>query len=278
MAITRFFEIGSSQSGDVDKESVRNYTRAFQVESNSKYDTIHDIEIYAGIPSIGTPHPHNPLARVQQVQVRYDEPTALGAFYTATVTYSTKFDNQQNQNPLLRPVKVNLDFTIFRKVVRIDLAGYPITNSAGDPPSEPVEIDAAHPILKFTRNEATQPFSLMIDYAEAINSDSFYGAAPGTVRVMIRCGDAQTENDVQFYQVEYTFEYRKEGWDPKFLNIGFNTYANGKKVPIPGDTPRLLHDGNPNSQFPARTTTIATTPEFMTKYVHERKSFAIFAL
>ena len=210
--------------------------------------------------------------------MRYDEPTALGAFYTVTVTYSTKFDNQQNQNPLLRPVKVNLDFTVFRKVVTHDLNGYPITNSAGDPPSEPVEIDAVHPLLKFTRNEASQPFSLMLDYAQATNSDSFYGAAPGTVRVMIRCGDVQTENDVQFYQVEYTFEYRKEGWDPRFLNIGFNTYKNGKKVPIPGDTPRLLHDGNPNSQFPGRTTTIANDPEFITKYVHERKSFAIFAL
>ena len=51
------------------------------------------------------------------------------------------------------------------------------------------------------------------------NSDTFRGAAPGTLRVRISATE-ETQDDVDFWKVSYVFTYNPNGWQPKVLEAG----------------------------------------------------------
>lgn len=274
MSVSRWIEVAQGRGGDGDDKGVRNYTRTWKVITDDRNDTPATIFTYAGCPQKYSPCPWDSQAKCLKVSVRNTAEDGDSRQWEVTASYSSKYDDQQQANPLERPIKRSMDFSVYRKVAERDIDGVPITNSAGDKPSEPVEIDAMHPIFRFVRNEASIPVDRALEYYFATNSDTFNGAPAGTCRITIKTGEQQTENEVNFYQVTYEVEYRSEGWDVRYLNQGFNSRtAAGKKIKVCGDQPRLLHAEGNNPDGKLGHTTFTNTPEFCRRKVYNPKPF-----
>jgi hypothetical protein len=276
MSVTRFQEVASGQLADEDSKYVRNYTRSFIAETNSKSDGPAAIRAYAGTPALWSAHPDDAQALCQSVNIQQGEPSPTGHFFTVSTKYSTKYDQQQQQNPLDEPVKQSLSFTHTQRALDRDIDDIPITNTSGDKPSEPAMITESYPVLRFVRNEATIPVALALQYIDRINSDTFYGGAAGTMRVTnISSSDQQTKNDVQFYTVTYEIEYRAKTWKLKYLNEGYNARrTDGSKIRVAGSDPRLLEaDGDPSGTGVCKTN-FTNTPEFVERNQYESVAFS----
>lgn len=274
MSVSRWIEVAGGRGGDGDDKGVRTYTRTWKAITDDRTDTPYTIFTYGSCPTKYQPCPWDTSALCLSVSVRNTAEDGDSRQWEVTAKYSSKYDDQQQDNPLDRPVKQSLDFNVYRKVAERDTAGLPITNSAGDKPSEPVEIDAVHPVFRFTRNEASIPVQTAIDYMYKVNSDTFYGMAPGTARLTIKCGEKQIENGHAYYAITYEVEYRAEKWTVRYLNQGFNSLtAARKRIAVAGNQPRLLqrNGGAAGTYGPCVFTD--GPPEFCEREVYGTKSF-----
>src|SRR5262249_15878222 len=91
----------------------------------------------------------------------------------------------QSAGPLFKRPDVRWGFANFQRpgIWTIDNPSRAIVNSAGEPFDPPVEIDDSRLVLTLVRNEpAFAPLTSLL-YKDAINSDTFLGAAPGLAKI-----------------------------------------------------------------------------------------------
>lgn len=139
----------------------------------------------------------------------------------------------EEDDPLDEPAEIKWSLDADSKIVEYDIFGRAILNSAGDPFSDPVEIDDMRPVLSVSRNEPSFNYSLAYSYKDAVNADFFFGAPPGTVKVA-NIGSTRKfkENYGYYYTNEYTFHFNPQGWDVILLDQGFREKVSGKKKNI----------------------------------------------
>jgi hypothetical protein len=192
---------------------------------------------------------------VKSVSVR-EESRAGGTLFLATVDYSTESETDPSQtaaNPLYRYPEVSMDFETFDETVykqegslptAIDAAGNTVTisappggkwrwgnnvcNSAGKDFDQQPSRTYWDPVLTITRNESVLPWQTMIEYAGAVNNDSFNivyrgatnSVAIGQARMVGISSQSQYENGVRFERVTYRIALREDGWKTKESNNG----------------------------------------------------------
>lgn len=284
MSIVRVIETAAGLGGDGDEKGVRNYSRSWLIETTGGTDDDPFSIMASGyLPVQYDPCPFDATALCLNLQMRNAAADGCSKFWDATAKYSTKYDNQQQGNPLERPIKKSLSFNYYRRDISVDAEGKPITNSAGEKPNETAQIDACHPLLRFVRNEATIPVERAQLYNLATNSDEFYGAPAGTMRMnSISTSDLQRENDVDFYAVTYEVEYRKETWKLQFLNIGHSLRTSGgKTIYFSGSEPFLLKATAGGDAIIGTTTGLDTAseePQMCKRIVYPSKPFAALGL
>lgn len=287
MGIVSVHEISSGRSAEFTP-SERKYTKVYRVITSSPADGPKAVTTAAGIPTAFTPYVGlngelDTYARVASYSPRQDAENPY--IWTVTVQYSTRptaglteaapsgpgtRDPSQSpanqEDPTLRPPVISYGFKKYTKVFSKnpdDPTSAP-TNSAGDPFDPPVMVDDNRPVLTITRCELLDPFQKCILYQDSINSDSFYGATPYQLKMESITARSQYENGIKFWEVTYTIEARREGWDKiKILDQGFY-YLDGSGNPKlmtvnsqPRVTPGLLdgHGGQLN-------VALSNTPKF----------------
>ena len=226
--------IGSGNVADGDK-----YQTQHLVESNDKNDGPLSIALGAEGSS---PHPL-PAAwstyavgnDINQNVVLKDRDTRLhgytntGALWIVTSKYEKPGSDDEEQstgtNPLLRPTKYRIEWSNYTKIITKELNGQKraILNSAGQKFADPVEQEDQRLVLVAVRNVAVLEYiiNLGIVYKNAVNTNTFYGAAPRHAKVQsITCGDQQTEEDVSYYRMTIRVEFNDEAWDRQFLDQG----------------------------------------------------------
>lgn len=180
----------------------------------------------------GDEHPESSLLFVKSRDCRSDGDD--GKAWIVTAKYDNQFKDDPasfEPNPLNRPVKYSLEWSQFSRIVTKDAEGALILNTVDDRFDEPLEQDDSRPILVAVRNHAASELgsliALAVDYKDAVNSDTFYGAPPGSVKMApFTTGEIQYENGVKFYTVRYEFHFREsddpeiEGWERQILNRG----------------------------------------------------------
>ena len=120
--------------------------------------------------------------------------------------------------------------------VEEDIAGNAILNSAGERFPDPPEKDASHWTATVTKNVSSVP-PWILDYNDCpVNDDEFdiggITVFAGCARLYeIRISDLQEENGIEYYPVTITIEFRKEGWDGRYLNQGFCEIVDVDDVP-----------------------------------------------
>ena len=243
-------EIWNGRQASVDTKNVRNYTRTFRIITDSMLDGPFQVT------AIPPPFPvlfgfySDPAGGIDlgalcnKITPRQtDEPFV----WEVTCEFSSKIDNPEQaqdgsaqQNPLLRPPVVKWSMAKFQRPVDQDNDGSPIVNSAGERFDPPIEIDDSRPVLHISRNEATVDPSLIVQYQDAVNADTFFGCDPGTAKMDSICAESAFENGVFYWKFEYEIHFRFDGWAVQPLDQGYHHLVSG--VPSVNRDPQ---SGNP---------------------------------
>jgi hypothetical protein len=169
-----------------------------------------------------------------------DHPSA----WLAVGKYSTnRPDPDRLAGPLERRPKFTWSFERYEKALQMDLDGYPLWNTVGDPFDPPPARDANRLMLSVVKNVAAFDFEQAQEYIDSVNDRPFVGFPKNCAKIMgISCSDRMFEDDTEFYQVTYTIAFKKEhqqidpatgepaeeagqplysGWQFELLNQGF---------------------------------------------------------
>ncbi|HBT77614.1 MAG TPA: hypothetical protein DEB39_11990 [Planctomycetaceae bacterium] len=111
-----------------------------------------------------------------------------------------------------------------------------IVNSVGDPFIPTPMRQAVIRNYSVTRKERANPYAKADLYENVVNSDDWYGAAPGEMLLTT----IDPDFDGSSFTVTYNFKYKKGGWGEKILDTGLRKFevqqengeAESKYVPV----------------------------------------------
>ncbi len=233
MSIVAVNELFEGREAQENEKGQRFYTRVFQVVTDDPNDGPLTAARATGVPRRGALYSAGNevdlAARVRRITPSQNPESPR--LWEIRIEYDTVRE-EQDENPLNRPYEVNWDFAQFTRPVWRDIFGNAILNSARQYYDPPVEIDDSRPVLSVTRNEGGFNPGLAIEFQDAINSDTFLGFSPGTVKVAKIAAQSQFENNWFYWRVTYEFNFRREGWNISILDQGRYELRNGKPVPI----------------------------------------------
>jgi hypothetical protein len=110
-----------------------------------------------------------------------------------------------------------------------------IVNSAGDP-LEGAEKEFSQWQIQITGNRQAFPYATAMDYMNTVNSDTWSGFPPGTLKVQSISGQREVEqvngSEVTYWTVTVDIAYRPEGFALKLWDIGFNEISGGRRKKI----------------------------------------------
>lgn len=205
-------EIPGSDTASENEEGIRELVRKFRVQTSGAERGFSALRA-SGLPVRYEAHPEDPLSFAFKGSVAPD--SNQPGFYIVTITYS----NDYNQDVTQERPEVSWEDEEYERVVDKDRNGDPILNAAGDRYEEPVIFTDSRPVLRHSRNEQFFDQLQAYQYNRSVNSDTFYGAAPGTMRVKITA-QQKWRDDVEYWRVTYLFRYNPDGWQPEVLEQG----------------------------------------------------------
>lgn len=101
---------------------------------------------------------------------------------------------------------------------------FAIVNTAGDFYDPPAEREIARLILKITVNQADFDALLAADYANATNSDRWYGFPPNTILFKPPKAQFNAEKGFSYWKVSYEFHFNFRGWFKYYWDAGVREY------------------------------------------------------
>lgn len=234
-------EIHRGRSFTGGEKGTRTYKRGWLIQRDSSADTVFQVANTSQLPLPYEPYPEDQFALRLGMDVTPagDE---SGVLWEASATYSNQYDSQSSTNPLQMPALYQCASQQYTRPVTKDIkTGQTILNLAGDYYDPAPEVDDSRGIIQVTKNLPTFPLSLM-QYVNAINSDSFFNNAPRTWKCnAISSGSLQNSNGYSYYAVTFEFQYNPDTWVKKILEIGYNgKKADGTKIAFKVDKPSLL--------------------------------------
>ncbi len=170
------------------------------------------------------------------VEARYETPEPRERGNESAGTGSEKAG--QNENPLLMLPEVSTSLEKFRELIYwvydplADNKIQPCRNSAKQVFDPPPEKDSSRLILSITRNESigtNHPF-IDVNYADAVNADTFWGCAAGVWKCQGITSARETKQlangtTLPYLKCAYKFEARPD-WDLQILDAGAFYFAN----------------------------------------------------
>lgn len=269
MAVTSVDEIKGRRRSSQDSLWRRTYTRVYRVQTDDPSTDALTVRTASGLPSIGNTYSvgsvHDYGAFVQSIEA--SEETEDGKSWIVTVEYGPYDAGQFPSNPVQWPLRVSFSQQKYELAVGQDRNGNAILNSAKDPYKDPVTIDQSRTIITAVRNEPIASFDLTLaeSYYDKVNSATWNGFTARTVKLdSITTSQPQydSNNQIYYFEVTYTFAVKRDKWNSKILDSGFNELdsssparqqpvrdAQGQPVteavPLDGSGHRLATSGSP---------------------------------
>lgn len=232
------------QTGSIGRDLVRTYKLTYRVKTNDPADTAAMImlDTTMGLPvQFQTAMPDDPTSvavSLDSCTRLDDDPNSWDVVYTFD-NVTKQRDSSNDSDPTdLQPVYDWGVETITRHTTK-DRNGKPRLNAAGDP-FEPREVEDYVNFLTVERCELTFNLAVAGAYNNSVNSDSFYGAEPGTMRVRIT-PKQQFRNGIEYFRVRYEFHYKPQGWQGRELQQGlYQLVDSDVQVDPPTDPPTFV--------------------------------------
>ena len=201
--------IAATSSGTVKK-----YTDLLDSATNGEKTALRA----AGIPSIADAHPSSTSEKAWSKRAEVIGPLLYGV----TVEYTGK------DSPLLDPYEISGGSAHSTEQVDRDAEGNTICNPNGERLAG-LTRKISDPFLSITRNEATRPSTVIRNYTDAVNSDTFDGWPAGQAYMDDISFTRVVDGTTYYYRVTYKILFRSDGWEKRVLCEG-HTYWTGKKI------------------------------------------------
>ncbi|MCK5601058.1 hypothetical protein KAR91_04260 [Candidatus Pacearchaeota archaeon] len=229
MAVVDVKESWEGLEADLGREAAsaqRQFTVQFDTDDDPLARPFLAVEAAVGdvrIPNIWERHPIK-----NWLFVRNKTPRRLGPLlFEVTVAYTTISYVGRDQNldpttdPLSQPWEIEWGFAMSNEPIDRDIFSRAITNSAGEPFDPPITRDFADLVLRIRRNEAAFSPGRAYLYKDTVNSDWVWGFAPGCVRCVDYSGRIARAADMFYWQVNYEFQIRRDGWRLIVFDAGY---------------------------------------------------------
>jgi hypothetical protein len=238
MSVISVKDANEDRTGDVDEKGNRTYTRTLIVETDSLGDGPAVVRNATGVPQIGDAYAYRNEfdsqakcrgVRISNLQGEKFGPQRQG--WNVVATYKSEKEEENENDPLnatpdIRYGRNRLTVVADRGTL-IEESGQetddePVVNTAGQVFDPPPEKYKSRRTLTVTRNEASYNKAQADDYAEAINSDTFDGSPPKTVKCLsiTAAGPEFDPEGNKYWVVTYEFEFEPHGWEDEILNQG----------------------------------------------------------
>ena len=175
------------------------------------------------VPRLYETHPQKPWLYVNNHHV-----DPIGPFdFRVTVNYTNRYSRGSEEkydptmNPLDQPWEIEWGFAVHNEKIDRDISGEPLVNSSGESFDPPETRDFYDLVLRITRNEAVYDPIKASDYKGSVNSDIFYGFAPGLVKCTRFGSRSARQGDLWYWIVTYEFQMCKTGWKLRLIDEGF---------------------------------------------------------
>jgi hypothetical protein len=211
----------------------RNYNRSFLViQEDANEGILGALQARLALADenvrIGIEHPDDDFVRCTKITATRRAGTRFAFDFTCEYTHSSIRSDEQVDLPESRNPEISFDPTVYMVPMQEDLSDppRPIINSAMQDYDPPLEIPVSRARMMVAQNEkhVTDEFMAhkLWSYNNTINSDAWFGADIGTLRVRLRASK-RFENGIWYWAVEYSLEEDARGWqrEGRILDAGF---------------------------------------------------------
>jgi hypothetical protein len=231
------------------------FSEAYQIETT--YDAT-ELEVYQapGMPRTAQSYPGFPFVYAERAQLQRVSPV----FWIATVDYKGEIGGAgggsggTEPSPLFAPPIIKFDDVETEEEIDVDFNGNPIVNTAGER-VRGVKALFSDQVLTVTRNFSVFNTYVQAIYRRSVNSDTFQGWPPGTVKCMKLSADNVFDVNVGYWKVTGVFQFRfpynttsEKAWYNRRVSMGLKQRkaATGpdRKILIP------IPDGHKNPTSP----------------------------
>ncbi|NBW11867.1 MAG: hypothetical protein EBR82_27925 [Caulobacteraceae bacterium] len=252
MAVTDVQQLECTGGGTIDGE--RSASVLYRVITDDRRDDFLIVLAGNGIPRRGESYQFgnsvDPYMYAQSASASLQSSEDSLKVWQVTVEYSTKGlerdPNQEKQDPLdWRPKCSTFSMKVRRPMLK-DCKGKLIASSAGEPYDPPQERDETKFGIRIVRNVAKSDPGKNSEYKDTINSDTFWGNPPGTVKVEVpgTATEMFSSSGQRYYEETWEFAIEPEGWDLKLYDYGFYKIEGTKRVQIEGLVSAALLNGS----------------------------------
>ena len=197
------------------------------------YSASYDEIVYGGGFYLGMPFVQNTAALLLSAEIDDELRLEPHKSYQLTLDYSSLPQQINNSDdPLDAPCMRKWSSTRGNRTTLFDRNNQLIVNTAGQPYASGIEVWTCGATCTWSRNESTFSGSAAIGAVEAVNSDYFSGAAPGTLMLEISADEQIGKYGVHYWAVQYAMTYNRYGWQPLIYNGGFYELKAGRLVEI----------------------------------------------
>ena len=192
----------------------------------------------SGIPVGFSLHPTIPWARLRKKTATRQGNSCV---WFVKCEYTTPDNNtgeeQENDDPELDIATMSVSFEDREEVLKNTLGGTRVAaggikNSAGEVFNPPPTKSVSSVVLEITQNYAATyaVLTTALSYMDCINSDTFLGCDPHTVRLCSVSPKSNVRNGTAYLEIGFVFKVRPT-WDLELLDIGsYYLDADGKQV------------------------------------------------
>jgi hypothetical protein len=203
-----------------------------------------EARIAPGIPQLNSQYPGDPKLKAMKPNA-----TVRGfGLYEVRIRYGIPVQGEFPEEPDTAPLnrRAKYEWLIGSTSEPIDLAAdgddpfkVPILNAAGDPIDPPAQDD--FPSQRIRARKFLPDFDLptALDFAHTTNTDAFqilgrWNVAVGQARIESVKPLGEYDNTSTIFDCELIIEFRRDGFQFKFLNAGYNGWWNDNGTVRPG--------------------------------------------
>lgn len=263
MAVVGIAKEMSEGRSSHDTESGTTYTRWYLVQTDNDHDGASIVKNAPGLPQRNqiyqTENATDANARVVDVNATQMPNTRRA--WKAEVTYDTELEVSPFTNPIQELPEISIDFELQKEPIpgEIDQGISPgeiengtvawksgIRNSAGEAYFPFPEHDVARPVVTYRRNESLFSMAVANQFVNSVNNSAWSGLGPRQAWLRgIRANSRTTTVDEQaflFWDIEYTFALKREGWDLWVPDYGhyYLQYTTGGNINNPDSWSRVM--------------------------------------
>jgi hypothetical protein len=291
--VDELFSSGIATATDEKGLITATATRNFNAFVNNPADNEGIVKFSPLIPADKSPHPYFHGLRCNNVNVQ-----RRGALHFEVAVsyesppYKEPDENGQEQGPLAQPTQINYFSITSEEAIEDDITGKPIVTKNG----EPIE-GLTRPIsdlgIRLQKNFASFDPATFYLYSDCVNSDTFLGFPPGTLRIASIQADEQfytdeEGNEIIYFSIQVEIHARKpyqvpaaKSWYKRVRHEGYYIKeSNSSNKPVkaldkegmPFSKPVLLDDEGFQLPIPANALTVRA--DYLLFEVFEQISFA----